>query len=141
VRAEIAFRLTKRFVCSSSLAGKDGFGPGAASAAWFIAPPTSASFSFAAEARDLVIRAEPADFPAGFLPKALLVQGGEAGEDFVVAEVGSPAIGGGDFGIQIVVVFFQAQHETVAEVAAVVGRQGIGWGAAPELFQHVCRGR
>jgi hypothetical protein len=61
----------------------------------------------------------------GFLFGAFGVQGDEAGEDFGVGQVGGPAVGGGDLGIEFVVVFFQDQ--AVVEDAAAPGASASGW--------------
>ncbi len=74
-----------------------------------------------AEFGDLVVGAEPAHEALGFLLRALLVQGDEAGEDFGVRQVGRPAIGGSDGCIQFVVVFVEDADEAVVEDAAVGG--------------------
>ncbi len=47
--------------------------------------------------------AEPADEAGVFLGAAFGVQGDKAGDDFGGGEVGSPAVGGGDFAIERVV--------------------------------------
>lgn len=54
--------------------------------------------------RRLIFGAQPADQAAGFLGGAFLVEGYEAREDFLVGEVGGPAIGLRDQRIDAVVV-------------------------------------
>ena len=61
----------------------------------------------------------------GFFFGAFRVQGDEAGEDFGVGQVGGPAVGGGDLGVEFVVVFLQDQDQAVVEDAAVLGAERI----------------
>ena len=75
--------------------------------------------------------------PDGFLLDAFLIERDQAHQDVVVGQVGRPAIGGCNGGIQLVVVIFQDQHQAVVEDAAVLGGEGIGRGAGAEFLQHV----
>jgi hypothetical protein len=74
---------------------------------------------------------------ARLLLRALAVERDEAGEDVVVAEVGGPAIGVGDGGIEAVVQLLQDQHQAIVEDAPVGGGESGGVGAGAQLLQHV----
>ena len=128
-------------VCPRSPGGNTALGPLATGwAAGRIVPPPGSSCAFVsggAEFGDLIVGAEPAHEALGFLLRALLVQGDEAGEDFGLRQVGRPAIGGSDGCIQFVVVFVQDADEAIVEDAAVGGGEVCGRGAGPEFFQHV----
>ena len=53
---------------------------------------------------------------SGFLGGAFEVEGEEAGEDFVVGEVGRPAVGGGDGGVEFLVRHVEPGGALVVEV-------------------------
>ena len=61
----------------------------------------------------LEVGAEPADDAAAFFFGALVVEGDESAEDFFVGEIGGPAVGVGDGGVEIVVDLFEDGDEAL----------------------------
>ena len=78
-------------------------------------------FGVGAEARDLIIRAQPADLAGLLLDGALLVQRDKPFEDFLVRKRRGPAIGFEDERIEPLVQFLQDENEALILDALVFG--------------------
>ena len=87
-----------------------------------------------AEARDLVLRAQPADLAGLLLDGALLVERDEPPEDLLVRKRRRPAIGFEDELIQPLVQFLQDENEALVLDALVFGVEGR---ARLQLFEPV----
>ena len=78
--------------------------------------------------------AEPADDAAAFFVGPLVVEGDEPGEDFFVGEVGGPAVGVGDGGVEVVVDLAEDGDEALlVDVLFLCGERLAG----AELFEDV----
>lgn len=82
----------------------------------------------------LEVGAEVADEAAAFLGGALVVEGDEAGEDFVIGEVGGPAVGIGDGGIEVVVNLAKDRNEALFVDFLFLLRERL---AGAEFFEDV----
>ena len=91
-------------------------------------------FGVGAEARDLVLRAQPTDLAGLLLYGALLVERDEPPQDLLVRKRRRPAIGLEDELIQPLVQFLQDENEALVLDALVFGVEGR---ARLQLFEHV----
>ncbi len=82
----------------------------------------------------LEVGSEPADYAAAFFVGALVIKGDKAGKDFFVGEVGGPAVGIGDGGVEVVVNLAEDGDEALLVNRLFFGVERL---AGAELFEDV----